>query len=269
MSWPEENQSLLMAELARVRDLLERHVAGGEGGGAPSPGGSGGDGRGGQGVRSSLDVVCERFGLSPFERDILLLCAGVELDSGFAARCAAAQGDPARAYASFSLALAALPDAHWSALSPGRSLRYWRLIEMGSGSLTGSPLRIDERILHFLAGVDHPDERLTGLVRRLETPGDLVPSQDELARRAAAVLAEAAERGNLPAPTAAEQRALWQSVLDPEVAAGLDGRLDAVVSQFQLGAAWEHDLVLPAGRRAVRSCRSGCARSPSTCASRH
>ena len=70
----------------------------------------------------ALETLCRRSGLSPFERDVLLLCAGVELDSRFAPLCAAAQGDPARPYPTFSLALAALPEPHWSALSTGRAV---------------------------------------------------------------------------------------------------------------------------------------------------
>ena len=48
------------------------------------------------------------FGLSPFERDVVLLCAGVELDASFGAACAAAHGDPRRTQPTFGLALAAL-----------------------------------------------------------------------------------------------------------------------------------------------------------------
>ncbi len=50
--------------------------------------------------------------------------------------------------------LAAFEDAHWSALLPAQPLRYWHLVEVLPGdTLTASPLRIDERILHYLAGV--------------------------------------------------------------------------------------------------------------------
>jgi ATPase family protein associated with various cellular activities (AAA)/winged helix domain-containing protein len=155
----------------------------------------------------ALEVVRERFGLSPFERDVLLLCAGVELDSAFAARCAAAQGalqgETGRRQPTFSLALAVLPEPHWSALAPTAPLRHWRLIEVASGSgdgLTSSLLRIDERILHFLAGVDTADDRLTGLIKPLTGGGaELVPSQHELAERIAAAWSEAAGRTGLPA----------------------------------------------------------------------
>lgn len=106
-----------------------------------------------------------RFRLSPFERDLLALCAGVELDAGIASLCAEAQGDPQRVSPTFSLALAALPGAHWSALAPDAPLRYWRLIEPAPGGLlTRAPLRIDERVLHYLTGISYLDERLRGLM---------------------------------------------------------------------------------------------------------
>src|SRR5205814_341733 len=80
----------------------------------------------------ALDVLCAGFGLSPFERDLLLLCAGAELDATFAAAIARAHGDARRVSPTFGLALATLADAHWSALTPDAPLRRWRLIEVGS-----------------------------------------------------------------------------------------------------------------------------------------
>jgi ATPase family associated with various cellular activities (AAA)/Winged helix domain, variant len=157
---------------------------------------------------SALDTLCAAFTLSPFERDVVLLCAGVELDSGFADRCAAAHGDPRRGYATFSLALAALPDAHWSALAPAAPLRGWRLVDVLPGdALTTSPLRIDERVLHYLTGVDYLDERLRGLVEPLPEPPPLLPSLQALAERAATLLRLAQPAPLLqlvgPEPTAA------------------------------------------------------------------
>jgi hypothetical protein len=106
------------------------------------------------------------------------------MDSTFATLCATAQGDPRRTYPTFSLALAALPDSHWSALTPAAPLRYWRLLEVGSGdTLTTSPLRADERVLHYLAGAPYLDERLRGLVEPLPVPEELPPSHHALARR--------------------------------------------------------------------------------------
>lgn len=218
-NWNEANQRYLMAALGIVRVELEHQIANSKEGGAcpdnaltaqqelrdagaamPSP--------------SALELLCTTLGLSAFERDLLLLCAGVELDSKFAAVCAEAQGDPARTFPTLSLALAALPEAHWSALTPAAPLRRWRLIEVGSGSvLTLSPLRIDERVLHYLAGVQHVDERLAGLVEPLNQSGELAPSHRALVERITAVWLQSAAVPTLPVvqlcgQEAAEQRAI-------------------------------------------------------------
>ena len=65
-----------------------------------------------------LDALVSCFSLTPFERDLVLLAAAHELEPTAAARCAAASGDPERTYPTFSLALAALAEPHWSALTP-------------------------------------------------------------------------------------------------------------------------------------------------------
>jgi hypothetical protein len=133
---------------------------------------------------SALDRLCAIFGLSEFERNLLLLCAGVELDASFPVLCGAASGDAQRSYPTLSLALAVLEGMHWAALTPAGSLRKWRLIEIGTGSgLTNSPLRIDERILHYLMGVQHLDDRLLGMVEPVEVTEDLVLSHWQVAEK--------------------------------------------------------------------------------------
>ena len=105
------------------------------------------------------------FGLTPFERQLLVLAAAVELDGELAALAGALQhaDDP---HPTFGLALAALPDAHWDALAPRSPLRRRRLLELGAGpTLASRPLRLDERILHYLTGIHAWDERLEGLLR--------------------------------------------------------------------------------------------------------
>ena len=103
---------------------------------------------------AALDTLCAMFGLSEFERRIVLLCAGMELDGEFASRCAAAPGSGGKTWPSFGLALAAFPEPHWDALANSRPLRHWRLIEtIGNEPLVANPLQIDERILFFLTGV--------------------------------------------------------------------------------------------------------------------
>ncbi|MFC9686583.1 ATP-binding protein, partial [Streptomyces sp. NPDC056948] len=134
-----------------------------------------------------LDALVACFGLTVFERDLVLLAAAQELEPTTGARCAAASGDPERAYPTFSLALAALDEPHWSALPPVSPLRRWRIVELDDASrLTTSRLRLDERILHFLLGSPYLDARLHGQLRRTPVPDRLPPSYDLAASGVAA-----------------------------------------------------------------------------------
>ncbi|MFI1355482.1 ATP-binding protein [Streptomyces sp. NPDC020898] len=134
-----------------------------------------------------LDALVTCFGLTSFERDLVLLAAAQELEPTTAARCASAAGDPERTYPTFSLALAALAEPHWSALTPVAPLRRWRIVEPSDDSqLTTSRLRLDERILHFLLGSPYLDARLHGQLRRTPVPDRLPPSYDLAANRVAA-----------------------------------------------------------------------------------
>ena len=186
-AWHEANQQYLMAALAEVRQALVEHAARHEAVAAtvtreagtpptlaalaaamPRP--------------PALETLCTVFKLSTFERALLLLCAGGELAADFAPLCAAAQGDAQRHYPTFSVALAALPDAHWSALTPNAPLRRWHLLQIEPGrTLVHSPLRLDERILHYLVGINLLDERLAGLLHLLPPPDTLVESQQKVA----------------------------------------------------------------------------------------
>src|SRR5205814_301465 len=103
----------------------------------------------------------------------LLLCVGVELDSGIAGCCSNLNADR-RPAVTFSLSLAMLPNPHWSAISPSSPLRYWRLISVGKGeSLVQSSLQVEERILHYLTGVSQLDERLEGLLKPIPFPKEM------------------------------------------------------------------------------------------------
>ncbi|HEY9754206.1 MAG TPA: ATP-binding protein, partial [Oculatellaceae cyanobacterium] len=183
-NWYEANKAYLMSSLALIRRSLESRIGNSLSSPAPNQGEQNESIRrkmqeivSAMPAQPALDSLCEIFHLSPFERDILLLCAGIELDSSFSSLCAEVQDDPRKNYPTFSLALAVLPDAHWSALTPSSPLRHWRLIELGNGDkLTRSPLHIDERILHYLTGVQYLDERLAGVVEPLRVQVGLVQS---------------------------------------------------------------------------------------------
>jgi ATPase family associated with various cellular activities (AAA) len=173
--WSEANQDYLVAEFARLKRRL-----GVEGSGEslndavhaartvlPAP--------------AAIDTVAQLFGLSDFERDLLLLCAGVEMDAELARLCAGAQGQAQRGHATFGIALAALENSHWSALAAAGPLRRWRLIEIDDAvGLTAGRLRIDERILHYLAGVNYLDPRLRPLLQAVAPPAAMAPAQRQV-----------------------------------------------------------------------------------------
>ncbi|HEY9653312.1 MAG TPA: ATP-binding protein [Coleofasciculaceae cyanobacterium] len=117
---------------------------------------------------SALDKLCSTFSLSPFERDILLLCVGMELDPNFEFLLANAQSNSKRAYPTFGLALAVLPNPNSLVLAPQTPLQHWQLIEIGEGqALTQCPLRIDKRILSYLLGNPCVDEKLLSIIEPL------------------------------------------------------------------------------------------------------
>jgi hypothetical protein len=156
IAWAEQNRAYLLREFSVLRRRLGEEPAGEEREWCLEP----------MEPPAAIDALATMFDLSPFERDLLLLCAGIEMDSELAALCGSAQGRPQRPCATFGLAMATLADPHWSALTPSRPLRRFRLVELELGhGLTAAPLRIDERILHYLAGVNLLDQRLQTLVR--------------------------------------------------------------------------------------------------------
>src|SRR5262245_53196154 len=77
----------------------------------------------------ALIILSQRLGFTRFEQEILLLCAGMELDTRIAALCAQVHDRPDRAFPTFALAMVLFDNPAWDALSPERPLRYWRLIE--------------------------------------------------------------------------------------------------------------------------------------------
>ncbi|MHA0287610.1 ATP-binding protein [Mycobacterium sp. C3-094] len=168
-TWTDRNQRALATELDRVHAQITGETA----------------------------VVCELdsgtraaqlrqvFRLSSFEYDLLLWCAGAELDPRFAPP-------------TLGEALAVLENAHWDALAPAAPLRHWQLTEFAaSGGLISRPLRIDERILHHLTGVTYVDPGLRGLVEAhpgSSAPDVLTAAQSEFAAELAASLSIRASR---------------------------------------------------------------------------
>ena len=118
----------------------------------------------------ALMLLSHKLGLSRFEQQVLLLCVAMELDPGIARLCAKAQDNPHQPYPTFALALSLFDEPAWNALSWESPLRYWRLIEIhqsGVQALTSSGLRADERIVHYIKGLNLLDDRLASLLMPL------------------------------------------------------------------------------------------------------
>jgi hypothetical protein len=134
----------------------------------------------------ALVMLGQRLQLTRFEREVLLLCVAMELDTRIAALCTRAQDDASKTYPTFALALALFDEPSWDVVSPERPLRYWRLIEIiqsAAQPLTTSPLRAEERIVNYVKGLNYLDDRLAALVGPLvidDQDDDLPPSQQRI-----------------------------------------------------------------------------------------
>src|ERR1039458_1895718 len=98
LSWEEANQVCLMAALAEVRTALETFLSRPEAPLIPEEKATAAQTRPAEVSASiqaprAIEALPATFGLSPFERKILLMCAGVELDARFASLYRAASND--------------------------------------------------------------------------------------------------------------------------------------------------------------------------------
>ncbi|MBD2455431.1 ATP-binding protein [Nostoc sp. FACHB-87] len=202
--WQSANHQYLVAALAVVRETLEQFVQGQEGAEVSQDTADDSQQRltliaAAMTEPPALEVVCNTFDLSDFERDVLLLCAGMELDAAFPRLCAEIQGREQQAYPTFSLALTVFPDAHLSAIAPSSPLLHWRLIEVEESRVfTLSPLRLSRWALLYLTGMPHLDRELSGLMKPLVNRGALLPSYEAIADQLSTTWVEGSERGLLP-----------------------------------------------------------------------
>ncbi len=193
--WYKANYSYLLAELNKVRQILEQHHSTGQKPSTPqtpapptippdSPTNS----------LFRLDELRATFGLGAIERDILLMCAGMELMPDLRFVCAAIQDDPQLNYPTFTLAAKVFPSFNWSVVSTNSPLQQNQLIEIGPGApVTLSPLRIDRTLLCYLLGEPCQDEFLSNTIDQINLPQTpaikLQQSQAQIASDLAKLLA--------------------------------------------------------------------------------
>jgi hypothetical protein len=253
-SWHDSNQRYLVEALASVRNALTR----GASGSVQRPEVPSNRSRRGR-VRTeprveeppsamqsppALERLCAAFGLSSFERGILLMCAGVELDAEFAEIVKRAHQDPRRTLPTFGLALAALGDAHWSALTPAAPLRRWQLVESTvNDCVTAAPLRIDERVLHCLAGISYIDERLRAVLEFVPPPAELAVSHEAHVARISTALTSSGSGVSPVIQLCGDERAAARDIA-AGAAAQLGLRLCRVAASAVPSAALELDAFL-------------------------
>jgi AAA+ superfamily predicted ATPase len=125
---------------------------------------------------SALARVIAGFQLSRFETAIVVLCAAIELQPGVDRLCGQL-GNAGRPWPSFALALAVLPEPHWTAIAPSGPLRGQRLLALAEGEvLTERALRIEERVLHALLGHTRLEPALARRLAPLASPAELAAS---------------------------------------------------------------------------------------------
>ncbi|MBN3947596.1 MAG: ATP-binding protein [Nostoc sp. NMS7] len=176
----------------------------------------------------ALILLSQKLGLSDFEQEILLLCVAMELDPGMARLCAKAFDNAHQPYPTFALALSLFDEPAWDALSWERPLRYWRLIEIhqsGVQPLTSSGLRVDERVLNYIKGLNSLDDRLVSLLMPLETEQwdvKLPPSQKTVVETIIQQLRQTHREQRLPVIHLIGADSLSKQLIAQQVAAQLD-----------------------------------------------
>jgi hypothetical protein len=164
----------------------------------------------------ALVLLAAALGLSRFEQEVVLLCSSMELDTRIGPLCADAHDDQHKAFPTFALAMAMLDEPEWTAVSPAGPLRSWRLVEpdpRSSEPLILQPLRADERVVHFVKGLNVLDERLAALTRPLEPPpAEPPPSQQAVIETISTAIQAPGRLVQVVGANRASQRSVAQAV---------------------------------------------------------
>jgi hypothetical protein len=139
----------------------------------------------------ALEVLSGLFRLSPFERDILVMCLAPELDASFERLFAYVQDDATRTFPSLHLANALFGGqdggAGRAALAPRSPLLRFRLVLVEpprhpGDALAARPLRLPSRLVEYACGTNRIDETVAAFVRPVER-APLSSSHAELVER--------------------------------------------------------------------------------------
>ncbi|MEM8639899.1 MAG: ATP-binding protein [Cyanobacteria bacterium P01_G01_bin.54] len=199
--WQGQNVSYLFEAIATIHATLDRYISRNRSGTEPEQT----DATPSLAARATtltpqpmLEQLVEIFGLTPFERSLLLCCAGQAIQPNFPKLLAIAHDDNALNYPTFQLALQCFAHPHWSALTEERPLRRWQLLRwVEHPELSRARLHIDEAILHLLMGEPYRDPALAAMVIPVAGPTvpiALQPSHQQILTQVVALLQAAQGR---------------------------------------------------------------------------
>ena len=212
------------------------------------------------------DTLANLFGLTPFERDVILLAFAPEIEPEFETLYAYLHDDVTRKYVSPQLALSVFAKGEtWLAARdsflPDAPLRRYRLVSLGhdsrsSGALLTRPLHLDERITDFVLGVDRLDEAAATVLTTV--PEALLdPTNEAQLKSLARWAASGAQSGgrrilNLTGPPGSGRRSFARSLC---ACLGL-GLHELLLKRLEAAGADARDLTRVVEREALLS---GCA----------
>ncbi|MBK8096612.1 MAG: ATP-binding protein [Planctomycetes bacterium] len=154
----------------------------------------------------ALERISRCCALSPFETEVLLWTAGVEINNDIADLTARLSGTRVR-QPTPALLLAVIPDSHWTAFAPDAPLRRLELVQLEPGpGLPAQPLRVAERVLHALLEVATIDERLLPFVAPVQAADRLPPTLLAAAEVLAATLRHGGIRVALSGAVGSDRR---------------------------------------------------------------
>jgi hypothetical protein len=132
----------------------------------------------------ALARLCAGLDLTPFERDLLLLCGAVQMNPALLTSTAGA----VRGHPTFALAFALFGELSWTGMATDGALQRYRLILAESEEfLLRAPLRIDEVVFSFLLNGVASDARVRDLVEPVPVPTFLPRPHERIAERIVSV----------------------------------------------------------------------------------
>ncbi len=143
---------------------------------------------------SALGMLCKTFGLTRFERDLVVVLAMMNLDTGLPSilLSAFADGTPVATFLKLLGTFSEATHLDQVSLAPDNALRRWELVKVSEGqnasdtALNTRTLVLDDWVYLYLSGVESTDSILQGAIQapKLERHFTLTEAQRKIAEQA-------------------------------------------------------------------------------------